>query len=260
LASPIDDVIAAIRGKGYHNHRREEHSDVLSLGLVTDLQARCPKLRQDFQSGSVAAWLNKHIPAARGKGKKGRLADLIVGPGEATGKQPSADFRVLFEHKSVVTAHRNARARFGDLNEILEVAHKAQPHAILVATVLIGVAENVLNVPDRIVPFHTPTDFTQKILPRLSTGDQALWTDFPKAVSKNKPGDPAKTVAIFRELRTRPFGRTDIVGYDYVLLIPVDVDNVNVPRVARDNSLGIDVDHEYSKMAETVCQAYGTRW
>ena len=72
--------------------------------------------------------------------------------------------------------------------------------------------------------------------------------------------DPAKTVEKFRELPTRPPARTDLVAYDYVLLVPVYVDNVNPPRIARDNTLGIDVDGEYEAMLEQICRAYKARW
>jgi len=50
------------------------------------------------------------------------------------------------------------------------------------------------------------------------------------------------------------------VAYDYVLLVPVFIDNVHPPRVARDNALGIDVDGEYRMMLDRICKAYTARW
>lgn len=105
-----------------------------------------------------------------------------------------------------------------------------------------------------------PTNFRASILPRLSTGDQTLWTEFPIAVSKNKPGDPAKTHKKFLQLQTRDYTRTHVAGYDFVLVAPVAVDNVDPPYVDRNNALGIDVDREYSKMIDTICRAYSSRW
>jgi hypothetical protein len=64
----------------------------------------------------------------------------------------------------------------------------------------------------------------------------------------------------FRELPTRPPGRTDLAAYDYVLLVPVFIDNVHPPRVARHNTLGIDVDAEYRAMLDRICKAYIARW
>ena len=79
-------------------------------------------------------------------------------------------------------------------------------------------------------------------------------------MSRNRPRDPARTVKKFRELPTRPPGRTDLVAYDYVLLVPVFIDNVCPPRVARDNDLGINVDVEYRSMLDRICKAYTARW
>jgi hypothetical protein len=140
------------------------------------------------------------------------------------------------------------------------VLHQKKPDAILVATVLIGLAENVLNVPDRVKPFMPPEEFARRVLPRLSIGDDKLWEEFPHAVSRNRPRDPERTVEKFRGLPTRPPGRTDLVAYDYVLLVPVFIDNVSPPRVARDNALGIEVDTEYRTMLDRICKAYTARW
>jgi len=146
------------------------------------------------------------------------------------------------------------------LSDVVGVLHQKKPDAILVATVLVGLAENVLNVPDRVKPFMQPEEFVRRVLPRLSSGDDTLWDEFRHAVSRNRPRDPERTVKKFRELPTRPPGRTDLVAYDYVLLVPVFIDNVYPPRVARDNALGIDVDAEYRTMLDRICKAYTARW
>ena len=79
-------------------------------------------------------------------------------------------------------------------------------------------------------------------------------------MSHNRPIEAGQTLQKFRELPTRPPARTDLVAYDYVLLVPVYIDNVNPPRIARDNNLGIDVDAEYEAMLEQICRAYKARW
>ena len=43
-------------------------------------------------------------------------------------------------------------------------------------------------------------------------------------------------------------------------MIPVHIDNVNPPRVDRDNGLGLDVDEEYAMLLETVRRGYIARW
>lgn len=79
----------------------------------------------------------------------------------------------------------------------------------------------------------------------------------------NRLSDSAKTVAKFRQLPTRSPGHTHVVGYDYVLLVPAFIDNVNPPYIPKPDdprSLGIDVQLEYAAMLDTVCKAYTARW
>jgi hypothetical protein len=256
MNTPFDQTIDDIRTRGFHNHRLEDHSGTVSRGILSDLRATCEPFRRDLTAGLIREWFDFPSPGGRS-----RKLDLVVAePGKKATNPDLARLRLCVENKSVVTAHRNRTNRYDDLSDVLGVLHRKKPDAILVATILIGVAENVLNVPDRVRPFVPPKDFTERILPRLSTGDQTLWAEFPHAVSRNRPRDAARTVEKFRELPTRPPGRTDLVAYDYVLLVPVFIDNVCPPRVERNNALGIDVDAEYSRMLDRICKAYTARW
>jgi hypothetical protein len=256
MNTPFDQTIDDIRTRGFHNHRLEDHSGTVSRGILRDLRATCEPFRQDFTAGLIREWFDFPSPGGRS-----RKLDLVVAkPGEEATWPDLTRLRLCIENKSVVTAHRNRTNRYDDLSDVLGALHQKKPDAILVATVLVGVAENVLNVPDRVRPFVSPADFTERVLPRLSTGDETLWAEFPHAVSHNRPQDAARTVEKFRELPTRPPGRTDLVAYDYVLLVPVFIDNVCPPRVARDNTLGIDVDAEYRSMLDRICKAYRARW
>ena len=115
-------------------------------------------------------------------------------------------------------------------------------------------------MPDRVKPFFSDADFREIVIPRLSSGDQSLWADFPHAVSRNRRIDAYNTVKKFRDLPTRPPGRTDLAAYDFVLLVPVQIDNVNAPKVARQNELGVDVDADYREMLDRICRAYRARW
>ena len=253
MSTPFDAVVEEIAKRGFHNHRLEDHSDVVGEGVFADLVANCQPLKDDVDSGQIAHWLNVRTPGARQ-----RKIDLLVGEPTAKGTPDLAKLRICVENKSVVTAHRNRDARFDDLNEALQVLHRVKPDAVLVATVMVGVAERVLNVPDRIKPFHR--NFEKRILPRLSKGDVRLWREFREAISRNKPDHPRKTVEKFMQLRTRPPGHTHVVGYDYLLLVPVYIDNVNPPYIPRPNNLGIDVDAEYKTMLSQICKAYRARW
>lgn len=256
MRTPFDEVVDDIKARGFHNHRLEDHSGTVSRGILRDLRRMCEPFGADFTNGNVRAWLDSPSPGGRA-----RKLDLVVAePGESPDEPDLGRLRLCVENKSVVTAHRNRTNRYDDLSDVLGVLHQMRPDAILVATVLVGVAERVLNVPDRVKPFMRSEDFLQRVLPRLSSGDGRLWDEFPHAVSRNRHDDPERTVTKFRGLPTRRPGRTDIAAYDYVLLVPVHVDNVVAPRVARDNALGIDLDTEYRTMLDHLCKAYTARW
>ncbi len=232
---------------------------MLSLGILKDLTDTCEPLRVDFENHVVRHWLNVPIP-----GKDERELDLLIGGAREDDKNfPDLEkVRVCVENKSVVTAHRNRGTRFTDLSEVMKAVHAAKEEAVLVATVLIGVAQKVLNVPDRIKPAYQGNlkKFQTKILPRLSSGDDRLWREFPIAVSNNRPNDPKNTVKKFRGLPTRKPGHTHVLGYDFVLLVPAYIDNVNPPYLARENGLGIDIDTDYHAMIAQICKAYTARW
>jgi hypothetical protein len=258
MPTPFDDVIEAIRVAGYHNHRLEEHSDLVSQGLFRDLVERCPKIAEDFNAGVVNKWVNVPAPGVT----RGRRIDLFVGEPDARGGPDVGRVRICVENKSVITAHRNKTNRLDDLEEVLGAIHRNNAEAIVVSTVLVGTATRVLNVPDHVKKRYkrSPSLFESEVLPRLSTGDAALWDDFDYAVSVNRDDDPRSTAAAFRKLPTRPPGRTHIIGYDFVLVVPVFIDNVNSPSVCRNNDFGIDVDADYERMLATICRAYEARW
>lgn len=239
MNTAFDDVVNEIKGRGFHNHRTEDHSGAVSRGILRDLTTMCEPFRQDFNGQRIRQW--QDFPSPGGRARK---LDLVVAEPAEAGGPDLGRLRLCVENKSVVTAHRNRTNRYDDLSDVVGVLHQNNPDAILIATVLVGVAESVLNVPDRVKPFVPPEEFSARVLPRLSSGDGILWDEFPYAVSRNRPGDPERTVKKFRELPTRPPGRTDLAAYDYVLLVPVFIDNVGPPRVARDNALDIDVDAE----------------
>ena len=260
MTTPFDQVIEQIKRRGFHNQRLEDHSDIVSEGILTDLKRACAPFGADFSSGKIADWKNVKTPGARN-----RKIDLLVGEPAADGGPDLDKIRFCVENKSVVTAHRNLYARFDDLNEALQVLHQVRSEAVLIATVIVGVADRVLNVPDKVKPLYKnkPADFQKKILPRLSSGDQKLWKDFDWAISFNRPGDSANTVNRFRQLRTRPPGHTHVVGYEYIILVPASIDNVNEPYIpgpGDPRNLGIDVEKQYQTMLETICKAYTARW
>lgn len=257
MSTPFDAAIAAVSGAHYHNHRLETHSDTVSEGLFQDLVRTCKPLADDVAQGVVRVWKNVSAP-----GDRLRKVDLFVGEPGQDGKPDIRTVRIALENKSVITAHRNRTNRFDDLKKVLGAIHGARPEALLIATVLVGLSETVLNIPDQVHKFYRDREdeFDRLVLPRLSSGDDTLWTQFNWAVSRNRPNDPQKTVDAFRSLPTRKPGHTHIEGYDYVLLVPVQIDNVNPPSLPRPNSLGIDIDKDYQTMLAQMCAAYTARW
>jgi hypothetical protein len=257
MARPIDAVVAGIIARGFHNHRLDDHSDAMGEGIYGDLLEQCEVFEEDVQSELIKKWLNVPAPGARK-----RKIDLLIGEPRKDGKPELSKIRIALENKSVITAHRNRDARFDDLNESLQVIHRVKPDTIIVATVLVGLASRVLNIPDGVKKMYKKkmAEFNRKVLPRLSKGDRRLWNDFDYAVSENKPDDAQKTVEKFSTLPTRQPAQTHIVGYDYVLLVPILIDNVNPPELPSPNALGIDLAHDYAEMLATICTAYTARW
>ncbi|MGH7780441.1 MAG: hypothetical protein ACREQR_11495 [Candidatus Binataceae bacterium] len=257
MTTAFDDVIDRIIKERYHNQRRPLHSDIVSRRITQDLRESCEAIRTDVASGSVKEWINARTPGARG-----RKIDLLIGEPNAKGKPDLHKLRICVENKSVWTAHRNTTSRYDDLNDVLQVLHRAKSEAVLVATVMIGVAPRVLNIADNVTKKYKKqrARFNSEVVSKLSSGDQALWKEFDYTISENKPADARTAVEKFRSLPTRPLGQTHVLGYDFVLIVPFHADNVTVPRLERMNDLGIDVDAEYQRMLDQVCRAYTLRF
>jgi hypothetical protein len=255
--TPFDKAIEAIKKAGYHNHRLEAHSDIVSDALLSDLMAVCPALEADIDGGKVKSWKNVSSP-----GDRARKVDLFVGEPSADGSPDISRVRIAVESKSVITAHRNRTNRFDDLSKVLAAINSVRPEALLVATVLVGLADRVLNIPDKVHGYFRDREdeFDEKVRPRLSTGDETLWSEFNWGISKNTRKDPQLTCELLSKIPTRDAAHTHVKGYDFVLLVPVNIDNVNPPSIPRANSLGIDIDAEYDRMLHQMCAAYTARW
>ena len=167
MNTAFDDVIDAINIRGFHNHRLEGHSGAMSRGILRDLRAMCEPFERDFTGSRIHEWLDLPSPAGRA-----RKLDLIVAePDDEMGRPLLTRLRLCVENKSVVTAHRNRTNRYDDLSDLVGVLHRNKPDAILVATVLVGIAGNVLNVPDRVSPFLSPKEFNERVLPQTGPKD-----------------------------------------------------------------------------------------
>ena len=73
MNAPYDDVIRGIVERGYHNHRKAEHSDILCRGIWADLLSKCEEIREDHDNGEIGWWLNRPAPDLQR-----RKADLLA--------------------------------------------------------------------------------------------------------------------------------------------------------------------------------------
>lgn len=248
--SLFDEIHGRIAQNGYHNHRRETHSDIISHRLISDLRATCPSFDKDCMFGVVRVW-------HKTRGPDGRVTDLLVGVPEDDGSPNLKEVRLLVENKSVITAHRNRNARQQDIDRERLSAHRANPRTIVVATLLVGTCLRVLNIPDCVARLNR-NRFSTEILPRLSTGDQRLWQEFHMCVSENRPEDPRRTIELFRRIPVRRAADTHLAALDFLLIATMAIDNVNPPRL--ETSMGIDAEADYQKMLQHVCRLYNLRW
>lgn len=266
MLTPFDGILNNIVRRGYHNHRLDEHSNLMTDQIIGDLARRCKAFARDQASPAFKGWYNV-------KAADNRTTDYIFGPvhpdsprdllGKSSRAKPVlTDVRLLIEHKSVVTAHRNRSARFQDIEREMRAIYSHSPKTIIVATVIIGTCLRVLNVPDCVKcdPRYSEAEFEARIVHRLSTGDQSLWDDFRHCVSGNKHHEPLTTVRLFQSLPTREPENANpgMPTMDVVLLIPMAIDNVNPPGLSKID--GIDAILAYDAMLDHICRAYSSRW
>lgn len=253
MQTPFDPILDNIKDKGFHNHRDASHSNLLTEQISNDLKHSCDALEADFNNGVIQEW---HTV----RGPDGRNTDLIIGASKSDGTPDLTQVRILIEHKSVVTAHRNKNARYQDIEREMLATHAKNPLTIVGATLVVGVCKNVLNVPDCVKreAKRRNLDFDAQVRPRLSSGDATLWQDFADCVSKNKEDDALKTVEMFKALPVRPIAQSHEKALDFMLFIPVVIDNVNPPRLGGIDN--IDPVADYRAMIGHICRAYKIRW
>ena len=91
MNTPFDAAISEIARAGYHNHRLETHSDIVSDGIVADLQLTCEVFRRD--GAKILGVL-----ADLGTVEAGKLADLVVVQGDLAAT-PAAIYRTVIVFK-----------------------------------------------------------------------------------------------------------------------------------------------------------------
>src|SRR5688572_10425747 len=83
MATPFDGAIQVIAERGFHNHRLDDHSSVVSRAILQDLLDTCEPFREDQQSGRIREWYDFPSPGGRE-----RKLDLVVAEPDSGGMKP----------------------------------------------------------------------------------------------------------------------------------------------------------------------------
>ena len=169
--------------------------------------------------------------------------------------------RLCMENKSVITAHgKNRKNRQSDLSDFANLLKAKKPEAIVLGHILVGTGIQYVNIPDTVKRKCQilGIDFERDVLPRLSSGDSKLWAEF--GTKQNSEDAAFKTIEMMRTLPVKEKSFTHELGFDYLLIEPVFIDNINPPRVERENIFDINIDSQYLDMLRSTCRAYTSRW
>lgn len=256
MITPADRVIERILQDKYHDHRSARHSDLICNHFILDLLKQCPALAEDIEGSRVRYRLNVEVPGLTHK------VDLMIYEVDSNDCEPSLGrARLCMENKSVITAHgKNRKNRQSDLSDFVNLLQVKKPEAIVLGHVLVGTGIQYVNIPDAVKRQCQilGIDFEGDVLPRLSSGDSTLWTEF--GATPNSSDAAIKTIEMMRSLPVKEKGFTHELGFDYLLIEPVFIDNINPPRVERENDFGINIDVQYLEMLRRTCRAYTSRW
>ena len=292
MVTPFDEHANRANEDGYHNQRVNTHSDLVSLGIIRDLYQNCEALRADLDAGEVGFWINRPNPWGRKRNtdfliarplagsiqakKRPRILGQLGVAGIGAHPDPKA-VRVIGEHKSIVTAHRNRSARHDDLDHLYQDGNAKSPNTILFATVMIGTAPWYLNVADGVKNFFARWDrdsqgrrrkkvidegrFAKEVIPRLRKNDEKLMDDYIAAVSENTERDIEASFELFcKGLPVRSNVSATSPGFDGLLVVPVHYDNINASRVDRNNEIAkrftLDIDRDYQTLLTRICARY----
>ena len=285
-----------INNSGPHHPRKGKHSDAFSEFIVEDLYTASKSIRNAFQNGTLAYDLN--VPVATKAGKRGSAEatendiDLALGKPQKATKTKSAGplraalksgaLRVLVEHKTITTAHRNAHNRLNDMDKFAKHAFETNPRLVVAGTVLLGTTLTYLSVEeiDRIlsgfkhlttIPYWTKRlgqaansapelskDYWHK---KMFTSDAELleaWGE-TNAMKRNKPRDVESSFQIFVDGIPLRHSITKI-GYDAFLLAPVHIDNIAPCRLDDDGFPDRRDQMTYDRFLKSIVKSYESRF
>lgn len=249
---------------GPYNPRSPIYSNQMGIEICNDLYESSSIFKGHVHRGELCHFLN--LPLSKPRGDIAIEIDLIVGElkkpldlqttlaplkgcplpkVENSQADRMKTARIIIEHKSVITAHRNRGNRSKELVAVRDVIVEAYPNAVLVANVLIGTARKYLN--------YEVIDRAKKALDVLcgnlvggyDLGDliKHIGTNHPDLhaflsneavagllLSENTKQDSEKTL---KHLKAKLPLRSDITGkhYDVLMIQFCHIDNIGPPRL-----------------------------
>jgi formylglycine-generating enzyme required for sulfatase activity len=106
-------------------------------------------------------------------------------------------------------------------------------------------------------------EFDHAVLPRLFSGDPNLWAEY--GTKPNLQDSASKTIEMRRTLPAWEKGFTYELGFDYLLIEPIFIDNINPLRVERENvlasirnSLSLSAKMPFCRVSNAAMQASAT--
>jgi len=143
MAAP-KSFVEHLQLEGYHS-RSDKHSNSLARGIVYDLIAHCPKIRQKAKNGELVYALNFTLMAGTSEWN----VDLVLGPPELGTEPPKggttileqnpSNIEIAVEIKAVMTEHRKAiKNRKRDLEAHHEHVHNYNNEAVAGGIIIVN--------------------------------------------------------------------------------------------------------------------------
>ena len=253
---------------GYYHPRTAEQSGAFSGIIVRELVNMNGTLATHLRDGTVAYDFDVNVS----DGVSEHTTDLVIGSPSSKplgirigvpirARINTSDYRVLIDHKSVVTAHRNRLNRLRDFKELASHANAYNRKAIVGGTLLLGTSRRYLSVETvgRVLSARGQRDRTDYWRKRMLKNDKELVAEFEStdAMTENSEVDPGNTFNVF--MKELPMRRSDQEkGFDAFAVIPVLIDNIGPCRL--DEASFPHNEKSYTKFMDDIVRCYDARF
>lgn len=263
--------------KGFHHPRAaQSHSDQLSKFIIEDLLMNCHEIREDARNREISFDLNVNVAADISD----HIIDLVIGDlnrnirakglfrtnnFEIVQSSPLENrYRILIEHKSVITAHRNKKNRLRDLKEFASHSYNYRSSVIICGTIMVGTAVEYFSVENlgRYLKALGRINEDEEIKARLCKNDKTLYQEYKDTtvITTNRIDDPDKTFNLFlNEIPIR--NSIEERGFDAFYSPFIHIDNLRECRV--DNAFMAKYReniNNYNHFISQICNNYNVRF